>query len=93
MRKSKISSEDAYAAEVAAADRKEKRKTGFSMMSIRDKGYQRLSNGVIMLWPTDRELEDGETITRVPDGKFVLIVNGEYIPFDTDDFRQSLRWA
>lgn len=92
-RQSKIKAEDALAAELAANDRKEKRKTGFDMMPIRDRGYKRLSNGVTILWPTDRELEDGETITRVPDGKFVLIVDGEYIPFDTDEFRQQLRWA
>lgn len=92
-RQSKISGEEAYAAEVAAADRKEKRETGFSMMHVRDKGYERLSNGVSILWPTRREPAEYEAIKHVDDGTFVLVVDGKEIVFDTDEFRQSLRWA
>lgn len=92
-RQSKIKAEDALAAELAANERREKRQTGFDMMPIRDRGYKRLSNGVTILWPTDRKPRDGEAITRVPDGNFVLIVDGKGILFDTDEFRQQLRWA
>lgn len=93
MRKSKISAEEAHAAEKAAAERKETRNTGFSMMHTRDKGYHVLSNGVSIIWPTRREGADYEAIVRVDEGKFVLEIDGKKTVFDTDEFRQYLRWA
>lgn len=93
MRKSNISSKDALAAELAAAKRKETRATGFAKMHERDKGYHRLSNGVSILWPTTREPVELEALRQVPEGKFVLVVDGKDYLFDTDEFRQQLRWA
>lgn len=92
-RQSKIKAEDALAAELAANDRKEKRKTGFDMMPIRDRGYKTLSNGVSILWPTDREPAPYEAKKHIDDGTFVLVIDGKEVLFDTDEFRQQLRWA
>lgn len=93
MRNSKITAEDALATELAANDRKESRATGFAKMHERDKGYEHLSNGVSIIWPTRREPAEYEALRRVPEGNFVLVVDGKDYLFDTDEFRQQLRWA
>lgn len=97
-RQSKIKSEDALAAELASNDRKEKRQTGFDMMHERDKGYERLSNGTVFAWHVDPKLQErylrpGELKKNIPEDSFVLVVDGKEILFNTDEFRQSLRWA
>ena len=93
MRKSKISSEDAMAAEIAANEQKENRKAGFQKMHERDRGYERMSNGVSILWPTNREPAEYEALRNIEPGTFVLVVDGKEVLFDTDEFRQHLRWA
>lgn len=93
MRNSKITAQEVEAAEIAADERRRSRNNGFSLMSVRDRGWTRLNNGVVMLWPTDREPMPGEAITSVPKGKFVLVINGKSHLFDADDFQKSLRWV
>lgn len=93
MRQSKQTGAEIMAAEIAAADRKETRATGFAKMSERDAGYHRLSNGILMIWPTIRKPVEYEGFKQLPDGKFMLVIGGKEYLFDTDEFRQSLRWA
>lgn len=98
MRRSKVSAEEILKAEKAKDDRQRSRKNGYSMMSQRDAGWSRLRdyNGgrsVVMQWHTDRELEPGEIRANIPDGKFTLLVNGELVAFDAEEFRRSLRWV
>jgi len=97
-RNSKISSLDALKAEQEASKRKEIRATGFAKMHERDKGYERLSNGTVFAWHVDpkiqeRYLKAGELKKNIPEDSFVLVVDGKEILFNTDEFRQSLRWA
>jgi hypothetical protein len=97
-RQSKISSEQALKAELEANERKEIRATGFEKMHERDKGYEYLSNGTVFAWHVDpkiqeRYLKAGELKKNIPKDSFVLVIDGKEILFNTDEFRQSLRWA
>lgn len=93
MRKSKLTPEEAQAAEQAADQRKSKRSQGFSLMSVRDRGWQELSNGAVIEWPVDTPLEDFVPRRIVPDGYFLLTLGKESALFDADDFRRFLRWV
>lgn len=89
MRKSKTTAAEIEAVELAADTRKRKRGEGFALMSVRDRGWKRLSNGVLMEWQVDRPLEEYEVRTHVPNGMFKL--DGKM--YDADDFRKYLRWV
>lgn len=89
-------------AEKAAADRKETRKTGFDKMHERDAGSYPLKDftgrNVTILWNTRREPEDYEPYIEIPEDKFFLEFKNKHgeterMVFNTDDFRQQLRWA
>lgn len=79
--------------ELAADERRLSRAAGYAKMDERDQGYQRLSNGTTMLWSVGRPLEDGEARRNVPENMFALVIDGREHFFDTDEFRNSLRWA
>ena len=105
MQKAKLTFEDIEQAEKAAAARRSKRNSVFKgIMKDRDRGWFRLSNGVVMLWPVPGEwseslvLEDGSELrtwtgNHVPEGHFVLKVGDEERMFDAEEFRKCLRWV
>lgn len=92
-RKSKNSFDELLAIEKAADDRKNSRATGFAKMHERDKSWHRLSNGVIIAWPVNRKIEEGEVRKHVPEGHFLLVINGKEILFDADEFSRWIRWV
>lgn len=95
MRKSKLTAEEIQAAEKAADDRRISRGHGFSMMEVRDRGWARLNNGAVIIWPVDKEKRlPGVPYLSVPRGHFVLDLGGagRHL-FETDDFQKFLRWA
>lgn len=96
MRQSKISSEEALVAELATDNRRITRAAGFAKMHERDRGYRLLSNGSMILWHVDKDAEGralGAVMPNLPSDSFKLIINGKEHLFNTDEFRQSLRWA
>lgn len=94
MRKSKLTAEEIEAAEMAADERKQNRKNGFSLADIRDRGWTRLSNGVIMEWWVEKEKrQEYIAYPNIPQGKFMLTIDGRSVVYDADDFRKFLRWV
>lgn len=101
MRKSKLS-----AAEIAEmdetkqseADQRKLRNTGYALMSVRDRGYKKLSNGVTAIWHTKTpptSTQNGWEVTQgtIPDGTFGIKTNDEIILFDAEELSKYLRWA
>jgi len=80
-------------AEIEAAERADRRSGGFELMKVRDRGYFRMSNGVGIMWHSDEPLKDGEARRYVPDGMFVLNINGKEALFDKEEFMRYLRWV
>lgn len=91
-------------AELDETKQKESRKGGFKLMSVRDMGYHKLSNGITIFWHHPKresqpgKLPDGtEIITiaspKVPVGKFGLKIDSKVVVFDTEEFRKFLRWC
>lgn len=95
------------AAEIADRDesnKKETRKSGFSLMSVRDRGFNTLSNGVTVCWNhpkyegdvsvTDDGLEVSTVYkSKVPNGKFGMQIGRQFIEFDAEELMRHLRWA
>lgn len=79
--------------EIEAAERTNRRKGGFDLMKVRDRGYFRMSNGVGIMWHSDTELSDYEARRYVPDGMFVLNIEGKEAIFDKEEFMRYLRWV
>lgn len=79
-------------AEIAAAERKDQRKSGFELMHVRDRGWGTMSNGVTMLWHVDEEKRP-MVYDYVPDNHFALVVEGKKYLFDGEEFRRWLRWV
>lgn len=69
--------------------RREDRSSGFGLMAVRDKGWARLKNGVVVNWNVDRPLESGEARDYVPDE--MIKIDGKL--YDADELRSFLRWA
>lgn len=105
MRHGNTSAEDIMKAEMAKDQRRQNRAKGYAKMHERDKGSATFNNGVIMLWPVPMTETKGkfkvgkETVEictypeEVPEGKFVLRVDGESYLFDAEEFRRCLRWV
>lgn len=89
----KLSRDEILAIEKAKDERQRNRRKGFSMMTVRDKGWARLSNGTAMLWHSEAPLKPGEVRRNIPEGSFVLVMGGEERLFDAEEFRRWLRWA
>lgn len=83
---------DAEKAELAEAERRERRAVGFDLMHVRDQGGARLSNGAIMEWHVDNP-EPYKPYRNVPAGYFVLTINGEHALFNAEEFKEFLRWV
>lgn len=79
--------------ELAENNRRQTRKSGFSLMSVRDRGWIKLNNGVVLEWPVDRELLDGEVRSFIPKGYFGMVTGDKKIIFDAEEFKKYLRWA
>lgn len=93
MRKSKISASDMEARELSEYNRRHKRDRAFDTMKIRDRGWVRLSNGVILHWPVTNPPEELVPRQVVPEGTFMLSIGDQTAVFDLDEFRMWLRWA
>lgn len=102
-RKSKLTAEEIEAADMAADDKRYHRGNGFSLMSIRDRGWTNIidkagSREVAFLWHTNRQGADGEAVRFIPPGQFVLEFRNkqgkpETLAFDAEDFQKWLRWV
>lgn len=86
MRQSK---QKALEIEQAEHDSKQNRSNGLSLAEIRDRGWSKLSNGIMMEWHIDRPMEEGEVRRNIPEGFFVL--DGKV--YELDEFNRFLRWA
>jgi len=90
MRKSTLTSQ-----EVSEMDKMNNRKSGYALMSIKDRGFARLSNSVVVRWnaPTPWSEPSGDKLqtrrSTIPDGTFEI--NG--ILFNAEELRKFLRWA
>jgi len=89
MRQSKLTADEIQAAEKAADERRRSRDNGFSLMSIRDRGWVRLETGQILEWHTDRPLYEGEARQHVPEGH--IMIDAQL--FNVDEFQKFLRWS
>lgn len=87
MRKSQLSVQEV--AEMDEMNRVNTRNSGFSLMSVRDKGYIRLGNGCLMQWHVDRQLKDGEARQVIPDG--MVMIDDKF--FNAEELQKYLRWA
>lgn len=93
MRKSRLTADEIEATERAADERKYRRGMGFDLMSVRDRGWADIGNGMIMEWPVDRTPADYEARSVVPPNHFILRTNKETLMLNADDFRKYLRWV
>ncbi len=96
MRLGTHTSDEMFAAEKAADDRRKSRQTGFTKMLERDSVMHRLSDGTIMMWSVDPKMvktPPGGTWPNIPEDKFVLVIDGKEHYFNTDEFKKWLRWA
>lgn len=76
--------------EMEEVKQKDTRKSGFALMSTRDKGITTLSNGVVVKWHgKDFENGSGATEHTVPAGTFMI----NNILYDAEELRHWLRWA
>lgn len=87
MRKSTLSQEEV--AELDAFNKGETRKSGFNLMSDRDKGYAKLTNGSEVQWHVDRPLRNYEARLFVRPGN--IIIDGK--KFNVDELMKYTRWA
>ncbi len=96
MRQSKFSAQEV--AEMDETKQKQTRNNGFKLMSVRDLGYKKLSNGASVLWHTDNpptDIQNGVEVTQgtIPEGTFGIRVDGQTILFDAEELQKYLRWA
>ena len=97
MRNSKLSIQEI--AELDETKRKETRKSGFSLMTIRDRGWSviknYLGNDVRIVWNTTREPWPGEAIDNIPNGMIRIDVpkGTKSILVDVEDLNKWTRWA
>lgn len=82
-------------AEQAEDDRRTGRNKGYRLMRDRDRGWARLSNGVLIQWripdplSTDQLPDYYMFPARVPAG--MVAIDGKL--YDAEDLRKWLRWA
>ena len=88
-----VTKTDQEKAEIEASERSDGRNGGLALGKVRDRGYYRMSNGVGIVWHSDRELQEGEARRIIPDGKFVLNIEGKEALFDKEEFMRWLRWV
>lgn len=92
MRKSTLS-----AAEIAEMDEmktKEFRQGGLDLMPIRDAGGARLRNGTVVEWAVaPNRRKEGALYPNIPDGCFILTIDGKKALFNGEEFRKFLRWV
>jgi hypothetical protein len=85
----KLTAADIEQAEQAQANRKQKRNYAFRAMHDRDRGWARLSNGVIIEWHTNTPLEEYVPRKRIQPG--TILLDGKH--YDVEEVRKWLRWA
>lgn len=90
--KPKLTGSDILEAEKAAAERQENRKSGYSMVHIRDQGGHRLENGTVIYWPVPNA-ENSFQSRPMRKGTFILDIDGKKTVFDVEEFRKWIRWA
>lgn len=95
MRKSSLS--EAEIADLDDSTRKETRKSGFDLMSERDRGWSVVHDEqgtrVAVLWNTKRKPQEGEAIRNIPEGKVVFESSEGTLVFDIDQLKRAIRWA
>ncbi len=87
MRKSRLSQEEV--AELDEFKRRDTRNSGYNLMSVRDRGWSRLSNGSLLQWHTDSPLRECEARQSVYNGD--LLIDGK--AFTAEELMKYLRWA
>lgn len=86
MRKSSLK---ALELEEEESNQRQSRNNGLSLMSVRDRGWAKLSNGSVMEWSVDSPLQELVPRRQIPVGHFYL--DGKL--FDVDEFRKYERWV
>jgi hypothetical protein len=90
------------AAEQADMDemqQREHRSSGYSLMSVRDRGHATLSNGVTVCWHHPKyETQPVNGVSnimnpKVANGDFGIMVDGKMITFNSEELQKFLRWA
>lgn len=89
----KILKTDQERAEIDASERNDRRKTGFDLMKVRDRGWWRMTNGAGIIWHTDTNAVEYEARRAIPDGMFLLQIGKEEVMFDKEEFMRWLRWC
>lgn len=86
--------------EMAEAERRATRRTGFDKMKERDAGWGDVRNyyegKVSIEWNIEggqRKREDYEAFTTIPDGMFVLHIGDKSALLDAEEFRKLFRWV
>jgi hypothetical protein len=74
--------------ELEEHNRRTSRTQGYNLMSVRDAGAAKLSNGVLVRWHVPKP-EDYHQYHYVPEGK--IVIGGKL--FDVEELRSFLRWA
>lgn len=92
---SSVSSEEIE--QIEEATQKSNRKSGFALMSVRDRGWAYIQsiNGqrIRTHWHVDREPEEYEVMRNVPPGHFLMVTDDAEILVDAEQLRKWLRWA
>lgn len=82
--------------EIEAAERTDRRKGGFELGKVRDRGWGTLHDitgrEVVMLWHPVERLP-GLAYDKVPDNHFGLVIDGKKVIFEAEEFRRLLRWV
>ena len=100
MRKSKHSVQEV--AEMDEMKATDIRKGGLGLISVRDRGWARLDNGVVLRWhsnrPASSETEiDGHVVeiknSNVPSGTLVMTTEHGDISFNAEELMRLIRWA
>ena len=74
--------------ELEEHNRRTSRTQGYNLMSVRDAGAAKLSNGVLVRWHVPKP-EDYTHYSSIPPGTFEI--DGKL--FDVEELRSFLRWA
>lgn len=93
MRQSKLKREEIN--ELDEFKRQESRKSGFSLMSVRDRGWGRVGGSdVVLEWHVPRDKRPaGVPYRNVPTGMVVLHIGKESALINVEDLLKLTRWA
>jgi len=97
MRKSKLTAQELEESELAEHQQRQQRNGGFSIRSVRDRGWghiidKKSNHRCSILWHVDNRIP-GVYYSGVPAGRIVLVSDGKEMVFNVDELQKLLRWA